>query len=72
MAREIAGSDAVDLALPAGATVGELRRTLVARWPEFERLLPHLMFAINSDYASDHTEIPAGASLACIPPVSGG
>jgi molybdopterin converting factor small subunit len=35
-------------------------------------LLPHVLFAINAEYAGDATPIPAGAEIACIPPVSGG
>jgi molybdopterin converting factor small subunit len=31
-----------------------------------------VMFAVNAEYADDQAVIPAGAQVACIPPVSGG
>ena len=71
-ARDLAGRDAIELSLPAGATVAVLRRELVARVPELAGLAPHVMFAINQEYAADATTIPADAEVACIPPVSGG
>lgn len=71
-ARDLAGRDAIDLSLPEGATVATLRRELAARVPELAGLLPHVMFAVNQEYAADATTIPANAEVACIPPVSGG
>lgn len=70
--RQLAGRDAVELALPAEATVGQLRRELVARLPQLAHLVPHLVFAVDSQYADDGARIPPGADVACIPPVSGG
>jgi molybdopterin converting factor small subunit len=35
-------------------------------------VLGHMLFAINAEYATDATIVPAGAEIACIPPVSGG
>jgi molybdopterin converting factor small subunit len=35
-------------------------------------VLPHVVFAVNAEYADDASVIPPGASVACIPPVSGG
>jgi molybdopterin converting factor small subunit len=52
--------------------VRQLRAALATEVPELASLMPHLMFAINTEYASDEAAIPAGAEIACIPPVSGG
>jgi len=71
-ARDLAGRDTIELSLPTGATVAILRRELAAQVPELANLLPHVMFAINQEYAADATTIPADAEVACIPPVSGG
>ncbi len=72
IARQLAEQDAVEIDLPAGATVGQLRSRLVAAVPRLAEVAPHLLFAVNLNLASDATEIPAGAEVACIPPVSGG
>jgi molybdopterin converting factor small subunit len=60
------------LVLADGATVGELRQVLAERRPELAHLLPHVLFAVNFEYAGDENAVPAAASIACIPPVSGG
>jgi molybdopterin converting factor subunit 1 len=70
--RELAGSDALEFDLADGATIGALRRALIERVPAAAALGPHLMFAINADYANDAADIPPAAEVACIPPVSGG
>lgn len=71
-ARELAGQEQIELDLPSTATVGELRAALLADCPALAPLLPHALFAINTNYATDETQVPDGAEIACIPPVSGG
>jgi molybdopterin converting factor subunit 1 len=72
VARQRAGRDSVAVELPAGATARQLREALAAQCPPLADLLKHSRLAVNSDYASDSTAIPAGAEIALIPPVSGG
>jgi sulfur-carrier protein len=72
VARQLSGRDAVQLELPIGVTLRDLRVALAAEVPALEQLMPHLLFAINADYASDETLITASDDIACIPPVSGG
>ena len=71
-AKELAGRDVVELELPARATVAELRRALADEMPALAPILPHVMFAVNMEYAGETAAIPDRAALACIPPVSGG
>jgi molybdopterin converting factor small subunit len=72
LARQLAGHDSVTVDLPPGATVADLRRAMADQHPALADLVDHALFAINAQYASDATPIPAAADLACIPPVSGG
>jgi molybdopterin converting factor subunit 1 len=72
VAKDLVGQEWLELELPEGATVRDLRQALVGAVPAIARLAPHLMFAINTQYAGDTTPITAGAEVACIPPVSGG
>jgi molybdopterin converting factor subunit 1 len=71
-ARQLAGADSISVELPDAPTVGDLRSALVARAPALAGLVARAMFAVNAEYAPESTLIPAGAEVACIPPVSGG
>ena len=70
--RQAVGSDRVDVALPDGATIGHLRRRLAEQFPQLSKSTALVMFAIDTQYADDGAQIPPGADVACIPPVSGG
>lgn len=72
IARDRAGTSEVEVELPADASVGQLRTAVAEQHPPLADLLPHVRFAINSDYAADSQPIPAAAEVAIIPPVSGG
>ena len=71
-ARDLAGSDILNLDLPAGASVGELRRRIAESFPELRDFLPRCAVAVGEDFAADDRVIPSGAEVAIIPPVSGG
>jgi molybdopterin synthase catalytic subunit len=71
-ARQRVGRDELQLELPDGASIGDLRSELVRQFDQLAELSPHLMFAVNHDYAPDSAAIPANAEVAVIPPVSGG
>ena len=72
VARQRAGRGCVEVELPAGATVGQLRAAIAAQCPPLADLLKHTRVAVNSEYAGDSAMIPAAAEIALIPPVSGG
>ena len=72
VARELAGHDHVELELPDGATIGQLRTQLAAEVPQLSPLIRQMMFAIDTQYADDPTVVPPDSDVACIPPVSGG
>jgi molybdopterin converting factor small subunit len=73
MAKDLVGADTVEVALPAGATLGDLRKALAAEHRPLAALVAHAMFAIGARYASDDTVLDADAGeIALIPPVSGG
>ena len=71
-ANDLIGADRIEVALPEPATVGELRRYLMERYPSFAGLLEKSAFAVNDEFADDATRIPVGAEVALLPPVSGG
>ncbi|HEV3146643.1 MAG TPA: MoaD/ThiS family protein [Gemmataceae bacterium] len=71
-ARDLAGRDMVAVELPAGATVADLRAAIRAACPALEGLLARSRLAVGNDFVSEETRLTAGASVALIPPVSGG
>jgi len=71
-AKDLAGSGLVELELPEQSRVSELRQSLVEQCPKLGPLLSQLLIAVNNDYARDDAILPAGAEVACFPPVSGG
>lgn len=71
-ARELVGVDELEVQLPEGATVAELRAALLEAAPVLESLLGSSFIAVEQQYASDETVLQANAEVALIPPVSGG
>lgn len=67
-----AGVRSLALPLEPGDTVALVRDRVVARFPQLESSLPTLLYALNEEYVRESAEVPAGATLALIPPVSGG
>jgi molybdopterin converting factor subunit 1 len=71
-ARELAGTSEIEVPLPAGATVGELRRQIAQHYPALATLLDRSALAVDDDFADDDLPLPANSEAALIPPVSGG
>ncbi|MBX7166899.1 MAG: MoaD/ThiS family protein [Pirellulales bacterium] len=70
--RQLAGTECLRIELPGEATVGDVRRALVAQMPQLESMGHLLAFAVDEQYASDATRLTPESDVACIPPVSGG
>ena len=71
-ARDLGGADAIDVELPPGATVADLRRALAGRYPKLAPLLERSAFAVDDEFANVGVVIDANAVVALLPPVSGG
>lgn len=70
--RDIAGSGDLSRDAPAGATVGDIWRGLVAEFPEMARYESSMSSAVNADYAKMAAALSDGDEVAFLPPVSGG
>jgi molybdopterin converting factor subunit 1 len=70
--REAAGQERLELELPAGSTVEQAWRSLVARHPSLEPRSASLAAAVNRAYAGFEAALRDGDEVAFIPPVSGG
>lgn len=69
---EKAGTRRLTLPLEPGDTVANVRDRLVDRFPQLMPAVPTLLYALNEEYVRTSEPVPAGATLALIPPVSGG
>ena len=70
--RDIAGSADLVRDAPAGATVADVWRSLVAEYPEMARYDSSISSAVNADYAKMTAALSEGDEVAFLPPVSGG
>jgi molybdopterin converting factor subunit 1 len=71
-ARELAGADAVEIDLPPGGLVADLRAQLSKSCPALRPLLTRSAVAVNEEFAGDELVVPPAAEVALLPPVSGG
>ncbi len=71
-AKDLAGADRIDVELPPGATVGDLRRRIAEQYPALAGLLARSALAVNEEFADDGLTLPLNAEVALLPPVSGG
>jgi len=71
-AKELAGTETAELIVADRASVAVLRQELGSRFPELQPLLPHLLVAVDSEYATDDCVLAETSEVACFPPVSGG
>lgn len=70
--RDAVGHRSCDWEISADYRVADLRRELVAAYPQLGAVQQVLSIAVNSEYAGNHTVLKAGDEVALIPPVSGG
>jgi sulfur-carrier protein len=71
-ARDLAGTDRVELELPEPGYVRDVKERLATRFPDLSPLVPNLLVAVGSEYARDDLSLTSTADIACFPPVSGG
>ena len=71
-ARDLAGTGAVVVSLPAGSTAGDLRRRLAEAVPALAGILERSALAVDDEFADDSRVLTPEARVALLPPVSGG
>jgi molybdopterin synthase sulfur carrier subunit len=71
IAKDITGDQLFQIDLPEGATTGDLKAALNAKFPEFSKLVS-LAVAVNNTYTRDDLVLQENDEIALIPPVSGG
>ncbi|MDZ7845046.1 MAG: MoaD/ThiS family protein [Anaerolineales bacterium] len=66
------GERKIELEIPAGFTVKELKQLISERYPDAEGAIQVMLAAVNREFSAEDTVIPAGAEIAFFPHVSGG
>ena len=72
VAKDLLGSEEVELSLDDAATIGELKQMLVEQNPSLLELVEKSAFSVDQEYVTDEKPLYHGAVVALIPPVSGG
>ena len=71
IAKDIIGSQKLEIELSANCTVERLKGILCERYPKFSDLRS-LSFAVDEEYREDGYVLQDGVEIVLIPPVSGG
>ena len=71
IAKDILGANSLHLEVEHDATVGDLKKQLFKRFPDFEKLRS-LAIAVNNEYAGEDLRLNLQDDIVLIPPVSGG
>ncbi len=69
---ERAGKRRLELPFEPGDTVRSVRERLLEQFPQLQEFVPTLMYALDEEYVREDAPVGEGATLALIPPVSGG
>jgi molybdopterin synthase sulfur carrier subunit len=70
--RETTGQSEELVTLPEGATVADVRATLLARFPRLQSIMERSLCAVNRGYVPSETVLHDGDELVFIPPMGGG
>lgn len=70
--QEVCGAEQLQLELPQGTSVAQLRDRLIAQHPQLERWRSVTRFGVNLEFVPPDTSLQAGDEVVFIPPVSGG
>jgi MoaE-MoaD fusion protein len=70
--RDLTGTKEVQLELPEGATIADLKEKLVERFPGLKPAMNSALVSVDREFGFDEEAIPAQAEVALFPPVSGG
>lgn len=71
-ARDLVGSDVVEVPATEPLTASQLKQRLLELYPALEPMAPALQLAVNCRFASGEQVVNPQDQVACIPPVSGG
>ena len=69
---ERAGVRSIEVPHAAGDTVAAVRERVLEARPRLREFVPTLLYALDEEYVREEAPVADGATVAFIPPVSGG
>ena len=70
--RQLTGTDALNVEVPAGATIASLCDHIGQQIPQLRGRLPSLLIALNGEFTGPGVALKDGDEVAFLPPFSGG
>ena len=70
--RAIIGKKRIQLEIPQGSTISDLKKILARKYPEAQDAFPGMLTSINRVFSQDHDLIPEDAEVAFFPHIAGG
>lgn len=70
--KDLAGCAETVESVPPGATIGELSKQLIARFPNLGPMQNSTLIAVGVDYQGRSYELKEGDEVSLFPPVQGG
>jgi molybdopterin synthase catalytic subunit/molybdopterin synthase sulfur carrier subunit len=66
------GKKKLELELPAGSTISDLKALLIDGYPDARGAIEYMLVSVNQEFTPDNIEIPDQAQVALFPYVTGG
>jgi molybdopterin converting factor subunit 1 len=70
--KDVLKTDEIEIDLRENATVGELKEVIKKQIPELGEFMASVSFAVDDEYVGAGKTLNQGATVAVIPPISGG
>lgn len=70
--KQVAGSSRLEIELPPGGNLADLKQALLERFPGMAPLMESVVVSLDRKYADDGDILSEGVEVAFFPPVSGG
>ena len=66
------GQKKLELVLPAGSRVRDLKASLIEQYPDATGAIEYMLVSVNQEFTPDNIELPDQAQVALFPYVTGG
>jgi molybdopterin converting factor small subunit len=70
--KDLTGCEQTSASVPPGATIGDLSKQLIAKFPNLGPMQNSMLIAVGVDYQGRSFELKEGDEVSFFPPVQGG
>jgi molybdopterin converting factor small subunit len=68
----LVGAGAIEVPVADGATVADLRASIIASYPVLEPMMGTLVVAVGEEVVAPEARLPGDGRIELIPPIAGG